>query len=45
MQILSILLVLFLLYLLLIVFFLTWKVVVVGLAIYIVWKIVERIIR
>jgi hypothetical protein len=45
MNILSIILVLFLLYLLLIVFFLTWKFVVIGLVIYVVWKIIERIIR
>jgi hypothetical protein len=45
MNILSIILVLFLLYLLLIVFFLTWKFVAIGLVIYVVWKIIEKIIR
>ena len=45
MQILSILLVLFLLYLLLIVFFLTWKFVVIGLAIYLAYRIIQKIIQ
>jgi len=45
MNILSIILVLFLLYLLLIVFFLTWKFVAIGLAIYIAYRIIQKIIR
>jgi hypothetical protein len=45
MQILSILLVLFLLYLLLIVFFLTWKFVVVGLALYLAYRIIKSIMK
>ena len=45
MQILSIILVLVLLYILLIVFFLTWRILLVGLGLYLVWKIVERFIQ